>query len=294
MRFLLSLLLFGLAGPVPAAASTYALVEKTCAVGGEKFQYSELVSYSTYGAMPDGMPFGSADFPIALPQCPGNGLVMYSDFDAARVKKLEPVVLGAEYQELRKTETPYFLAYRLAEQIGDSASVPWLLLSATWEAKNSDPGSGRARRYAETFVALVKAMPVDNAAFMSIALRARAANALRELGRFEEAEMLRTSIVIAPNAGGDARDAAGNRKGWQGYLSNLAAPIARRDGARQPIDMADVGTAAYRCLEPESSYGITPRPAGTTPPPLSAFEVEYCKRSEIAAEVERFRKNRAE
>lgn len=287
MHFLLALILAGVAAPA-VSASTYVEVEKICPVGGEKFKYMELMSYSTFGAMPDGMPFGSATFPIELPQCPGNGLVMYDDFDAARVAKLEPIVFGAEYQALRKTETPYFLAYRLAEQLGDSDSVPWLLQSATWEAKNADPQGERARRYTEAFVALVKSMPVDDTSFPSIALRARAANALRELGRFEEAEALRASIKVAPGAGGNSASAADNRKGWQSYLSDLAAPIARRDGSRQPIDMSSTLTAAYRCLEPESP------PPGITPVPLTPFETEYCKRPEVAAEVTRFRKARAE
>ncbi|HSX56090.1 MAG TPA: hypothetical protein VLG14_12380, partial [Sphingomonas sp.] len=54
---------------VPAAASTYFMVRKVCPVGGQKFKFAELGSISTWGSLPDGMPMGSGEFPIALPQC---------------------------------------------------------------------------------------------------------------------------------------------------------------------------------------------------------------------------------
>jgi hypothetical protein len=52
---------------IPAAASTYFTVRKTCPVGGQKFKFQELGSISTWGALPDGMPVGSGEFPIRLP-----------------------------------------------------------------------------------------------------------------------------------------------------------------------------------------------------------------------------------
>ncbi|MEG3145396.1 hypothetical protein U1839_12110 [Sphingomonas sp. RT2P30] len=262
-------------GAAPAAASTYFPAEKTCPVGGEKFKVMALASISTFGALPDGMPIGSGMFPIALFQCPGNGLVMYRDFDAATVRRLAPIVAGAEYQVLRRTETPYYLAYRLALALGD-AEPEWLLLSATWQAKNNND-LVMARRYGEEFVARVAAMPVLATSFTSIALRARAANALRELGRFKDAEILRASIVIAADAGGTDEDASDNRKGWGEYLASLAAPIARGDAARDPIDMAAPREAGFRCVAP-----LRKKNPG---PPLSAFEAAYCARPEMASQL---------
>ncbi|HSI18026.1 MAG TPA: hypothetical protein VK980_09670 [Sphingomonas sp.] len=267
-------------GPAPAWASTFAPTKKTCPIGGEKFDYMALMSISTYGELPDGMPIGSGMFPILMPQCPGNGLVMYRDFDAATVKRLEPIIASPAYQALRKTETRYYLAYRLAAELGDDGAT-WLLLSATWEAKNAG-AADQAHRYMEEFVARVAAMPTSATDLTSIALRARAANALRELGRFKEAEQVRAAIVIDPEAGGSGDDAVQNRKGWARYLAKLAAPIARGDTARAPIDMLGEREASFRCLEPSRKQN----PGAA----LTAFETSYCARPEVAAAVQNLRR----
>lgn len=265
----------------PLAASTFFEVEKTCPVGGEKFKYMEMGSSSSWGALPDGMPIGSGPFPYPPPQCPGNGLVMYEEFDAAQVAKLAPLVAGETYRRMRSSETVYYLAYWLANALGDRSEATDLLLAATWEAKNKDPQGALARRYNAEYVARIRSQPADAKSLLSIARRARAVNALRELGRFEEAEALRAGILIAPDASGTGADDADNRKGWRAYLDALAAPIARRDPARAPIDLASERDAAFRCLSAEFHR----KRGGTKPAPLSAFEQQYCARPELANEL---------
>lgn len=276
---------------VPSVASTYFTVRKTCPVGGQKFKFQELGSISTWGSLPDGMPVGSGEFPIRLPQCPGNGLVMFRDFTRPEIAKLTPYVQGEVYRGLRAAgETPYYLAFHTARMLGD-ADAEWLLLSATWEAKNAGPAAvSRAARYNAEFVDLVKARAARATDFESIAMRARAANALRELGRFDEAESLRAAIVIAPNAGDGTEDAAENREGWAKYLRNLAAPIARRDMSRVPIDMMTEDYAVYRCIEKEQAA----KHDLPEPPALTEFEVRYCARPELAQAIEQARKPSAE
>lgn len=261
-------------------ASTFIPVIKTCAVGGEKFKFLDQASSTSWGQLPDGMRIGTGPNPGTLPQCPTNGLVMYREFDKATVAKLAPIVAGGDYQAIRASETPYYLAYWLEKRLGDD-SPAWLLLAAGWEAKNVDPASPRARRYAEEFIALVAALPVNDTSLESIALRARAANALREVGRFAEAEALRASIKVGADAGGTGSNAADNRTGWLEFLAALAAPIARSDSARAPIDMIGDREAAHRCLEPK----MKPEPGAPPTTPLTAFEVGFCSRSEIAAAV---------
>ncbi len=267
------LAVLAMAAPAPAAASTFFEVIKKCPVGGEKFKFLDQGSSTSWGALPDGMPTGSGPYPYRLPQCPKNGLVIFRDFDGPTLARLTPVVLGAEYQALRATETPYYLAYWLARKLGD-ADVAGLLIAAGWEAKNDDPESPRARRYADELIALVAAMPVDGSSLESIALRARAANALREKGDFAAAEALRASIKIAPGAGGAGDDAADNRMGWAAFLTALSAPIARSDRSRAPIDMIGEREAATRCVTP----GLYPSQV----PPLTEFETAYCARPELA------------
>lgn len=286
MRWALLLGALALAGV--ANASTFYPQEMTCPVGGEKFTFQGLASISTFGQLPDGMPIGSGYFPVAMPQCPKNGLVMYKEYDAAQVKLLAPIVASPEYQAARKTETPYYLAVLLAKGVGDTELVPWLLQSAWWDAKNTDPTAERTRRYGTEFVALVTATPADPFSLTSIALYARAANALRELGRLPEAEALRKSIVITPRPEdkGKERDEDGNitdeYAGWTTYLHQLAGTIARGDTSREPIDMMNDRFAAMRCVDPERKTEV-----GS---PLTAFEQDYCARPQLAEKIATIRK----
>ncbi len=285
MRRRLALLAFFAFSAAPVGASTYFEVEKVCPIDGEKFSFLELGSISQWGSLPDGMPLGSGYFPIQLAQCPKNGMVLYRDFDAPTIQRLKPVIKGEAYQALYAAEeTRYFLAYHIARELGDP-DAPWLLLSATWEAKNEEPAGARARRYGEAFVTLVQSLPFDPTRLDSIALRARASNALRELGRFEEAEALRSAIHIAPDAGGQEQEAEENRQGWKNYLARLALPIARREQSRAPIDMIGNREAAARCLSHETAE----KRKDETSPPLTELEVSFCKASDIQKEIVRMR-----
>ncbi|MBB5986182.1 hypothetical protein [Sphingobium lignivorans] len=206
---------------------------------------------------------------------------MYREFTPQEVAKLTPFVMSAEYKALRSSgETVHYLAYQTARFLGDEQPY-WLLLMASWEAKNVDPLGTRARRYNEEFVEAAKSAPVDATALESVALRFRAANALRELGRFEDAEAMRAAIVIAPTAGGTDEEAAANRDAWSDLVARLADPIVRRTDTRTPIDMLGEREAVSRCLSKEAAE----RFEEPVPPPLSAFEEAYCARPELADQI---------
>lgn len=272
-----------LAAAVAAGASTFGSPRTIkCPVGGRSFTYVDLASYSRWGALPDGQPVGSASFPIPIPQCPDNGLVLFDEFDRATVRRLEPLVKGPEYQALRRTETQRYLVQRLQGGLGiGEVDRLWTLLEATWEAKNADEPA-RAARYNEEFVRRATALADDPNSLSPLALKARAANALRELGRFKEAEALRTSLTVLPSMGGSGSEAIGNRQGWTRYLAELAPVIARRDASRAPIDLIGEREAHFRCVEPER-----PDFAGA---PLSTFERGYCARPELREGLVELRK----
>lgn len=185
------------AGP----ASTYGTPQTIrCPIGGEKFQWPSLMSYSTWGRMPDGQPLGSASFPIPIPQCPKNGLPLYDEFDKATVAKLTPLVASAGFARLRAAgETPRYLVQWLQQQLGAPAiDSAWVLLQAGWEAKNlGDPA--RVARYNEEYVARVATLTGDPLPVHG--MKARRVNALRELGRFDEAEAARHALLAVPATG---------------------------------------------------------------------------------------------
>jgi hypothetical protein len=70
----------------------------TCPIGGKAFTFNTTSSHSSWGARPDGKPYGSWAFPLALPECPDNGLVLFKDYTPEEVAKLEPIVASEAYQ----------------------------------------------------------------------------------------------------------------------------------------------------------------------------------------------------
>ena len=80
MRILiLSAALAAFAGPAaaaPAAPAPPAARAMTCPIGGGKFEFRAVAPPVVAGERPDGRPYGNVRFPLALPECPDNGLVL--------------------------------------------------------------------------------------------------------------------------------------------------------------------------------------------------------------------------
>lgn len=273
---------FGLAAALAAGeaqAGFPVTVKEKCAVGGERFTYVTTGSYSTFGARPDGKPYGSWEFPLALPECPGNGLVMYREFTADEKTRLKPLLASDDYRALRRGETPYYRAAWLERAlVPGSADAPWLLLQASWQA-DGDPA--RKARYQREFVEAVaaRARPEGGDDLDWLALQARAVNAGRELGEFDQAmaqlkALLTASLdVVVPEETAnnyEAVDAARNRRGWLEYLARLEAVIARRDASSEPLDMLPPEMVADRCLEMGDQAAAVPVCAAGEVPEIMA------------------------
>lgn len=233
--------------PMAAHAGFPVEVKEKCAVGGERFTYTTTGSYTTFGARPDGKPYGSWHFPLALPVCPGNGLVMYKDFSKAELKQLPALLASPEFQALRARETPYYRASWLARALDPAdQDANWLLLSASWEA---DQNPAQHARYQAEFVRAMQQAPQPND-LTGYVMRFRVANALRELGRFDEAGGIVRDLpqaAVAPKAGGDESDEA-NKQGWRDLAAALTRAIARGDTSSEPLDLLPLDIAAGQCL----------------------------------------------
>jgi len=239
-RLFLALLL---ANGTAAIAGFPVTEQRTCPIGGERFSYTTTASYSTWGARPDGKPFGSWEFPLALPECPGNGLVVYGEFSEADLARLEPLIAQDDYRALRRRgDTSYYRAYWLMRRLDAPApDALWMLVQASWQAGDASP---LRRRYLEELVeaAPLLGRPTD---VTNLAVRARVINALRELGRFEEA----TAMIEATPVDEIAPDSATVRStsDWRGHYRQLARLIARRDSSTEPIDMIPWRVGRERC-----------------------------------------------
>lgn len=166
----------------------------TCPIGGEKFEHVTTMSYTIFGQRADGKPYGSWQFPLNLPKCPGKGLVIFEKFGRADLARLEPLIASAEYRAMLPVETDYFLAAWLMEKLGrEPLDVAWMIVQASWQA---DGRPELKARYQADYVARIRAIRKTEDEFDWLALQGRAVNGLRELKRFDEARALLASLPV--------------------------------------------------------------------------------------------------
>ena len=227
----------------------------TCPIGGASFDYAVPVQVPPLGDRPDGKPIGTTA-PNPLPECPGNGLVLYKEYTPDEVAKLEPLVASDDYQALRKADTQYYRAYWLMKRMEVPPSLQLLaLLQAGWEA---DGKPELRARYLAEFADVAGKAEKKPADLRWIGMEARAVNALRELGRFDEAKARLADIpvksldVTVPEGAATDRKVGEARvkRAWFAFLTALGPAIERKDSSLEPPDLLPRTVALERCLAP--------------------------------------------
>lgn len=222
----------------PALATTVFNYQETCPVGGEQFETFGYGSYTTFGARLDGRPYGSSQFPLNIPVCPGNGFVLYkgaSEFTPEQIAVLTPYVAG-DYRAIAN-ETTHYRAAQLARVAGEPVSTQaWLMLQASWQA--SDQDAPLFERYQSEFlalaeVALSEGSPANTEWWM---MQFRAANAERQLGRFDAglARLSGLPMDRLASAGRDGQVDAEFAENYRGGLTLLRGIIEARDASVEP------------------------------------------------------------
>jgi hypothetical protein len=249
---LASSLLALLAPALAAQAAAPVRRAMTCPIGAEKFTFQTVESIVSWGERPDGKPYGA--FPLDLPECPRNGLVLYKDYEPAEVARLEPLIASDEYKALRKEHVPFYRAYWLMGRM-DVPPAPRLiaLQRAIWSA---DAKPELRARYLAEFAEQTAALPDKPEDVNWIGMEGRAVNALRELGRFDEAEarlakLPLSALAVAEPKASDRSAAATQarvRRNWHEYLGGLKTVIARRDSSMEPFDMLPKREWTARCI----------------------------------------------
>lgn len=264
-----SIVMAAILSATPARAGTPYEEDMVCPIGGEKFKHTSTGSYSTFGARPDGKPYGSWIFPMPIPVCPSNLLPMYSKFTADEIARLEPLVRSAEYRTMATANTPYFNSAWLMEKSGGKPeTIAWMIVKASWEA---DDKPALKRSYQEAYVARITALPETGDAADWLFYQARAANGLRELSRFDEATVLNAALrpkaqalvaaIKAEPAKGDDKDRLENAEYLVGFLDKLGATIAARNPSSEPITMLDPRLAQSMCKTRAGSLNDADRAA---------------------------------
>lgn len=245
--------------------------DMTCPVGGEHFSAWRPTMFSTYGERPDGKPYSYLPFPFPLPECPTNKLIMFDDYSESEVAALSRLIEMADYKRLVGSETTYYRAYWLATRLGrPEPEALGLLLSAIWQVSPGElTGRGTAesavqfRRYQQIFINKVRHLKPSIVGKDRVWLEARAANAARQLGRFDAAEELRRRALASLGKVAD-------KGGWNRYLTLLATVIARRDDSIEPLDMIPQQQIAWACASRK---------------PAHAFDRAVCAKLNVSARV---------
>ena len=241
--------------------------EETCPVGGEKFTFTTTGSYSVFGQRPDGKPFGSWFFPLAMPECPSNALVVYRKFKPEEIPALTALVASPEYKALR-SETQYFRASWLAARMepGDPQRAAFLLLQASWEV---DEAPAIKARYQRAFAEAAEAIAPDAADLDSLFLRFRLANARRELGEFDAARAALDSLPLAAldvtvptdkTVPYEQRRDAKSRRFLHDQALLMRKVIDAGDSASTPLDLMSVDFAGAACADLIEADAAAPLP----------------------------------
>jgi hypothetical protein len=254
MRYLLPTIIAASAlVAMPASAGIPVTETMTCPIGGGSFPFTTTASYSTYGERPDGKPYGSWTFPLALPECPDNGLVLYKQYTPEEVARLEPLVASEAYQALRKEDTPYYRAYWLMKAMGlGPERYLWALLQASWEAQDKPE---LRKRYLTELAEASAAVPSRPEDLNWIGMEGRAINALRELGRFDEALARLAKVPLAGLGAAGETPEAKSRRGWHSFFTAIKPVIERKDSSIEPLDMLPRSVAFGRCVDQADTLG---------------------------------------
>jgi len=225
----------------PAAATTVFEEDFTCPIGGEEFESYVIGSSTSWGQRPDGRSYGTLPiYPVV--ECPGNGFLLFEEeFAPEEIARLEPLVASDEYQAMRTTETPHFRVAWLMEKLGrDPFGRAGALLQASWE---TDEDADRKARYQTAFVAaatgLRRGSEQADAWFW---FNLRAANALRELGEFEQAKHLLEEVT-----GSTWPDDPDERDGAEFLIAGLRTLIGDANRASEPANLIPPDMAVERC-----------------------------------------------
>ena len=261
--------------PSFAKATTFDSQEFVCPVGGEKFTADVIASMTSWGQRPDGRRYGTTPI-VPLPECPQNGFVFIGEeFTEAEVDKLTPLVLGSEYQALRKTDTLRYRAWWLMDKLGqDSFDMAFTLLAASWE---TDEDLSRKERYQRQFIDAAQKLPWSEEKREDwFWANVRAANALRELGQFDDSNALLESLDTPSKR---SKDEEGQK--WAAALiSGLKQLNAELNRSLEPTNLIPAMVAATRCQE---------RAAHLTP-----VEISACAKGEVKEAIEIQRRAREE
>ncbi|MEG3790135.1 hypothetical protein V1318_08385 [Lysobacter sp. CCNWLW3] len=252
--------------PTPGRAAAPSAEETTqfdvrrfvCPLGGAEF--SQDVGYFSLAlvAFADGSWLGDVHIDAQIPECPGNGLLLipdylgtdessklsYLDYTPEQLAQLPALLKSAEFRRQREYSR-HDGAQWLATRLGLPAQTRWeLLRRGSWATVDPAERKRRVTRLVDEGPALIDGFDTPEA--NKRVARFYVANALRELGRFDEAHSLLDSIVASLRNDPDSETAQSLRS-MGPAIADLGEAIEARDDDRFPVGMSSDKWASKVC-----------------------------------------------
>lgn len=165
-----------------------------CAIGGEEFKHSELLSMTTFGSRLDGKPVGPLAIVHEPPQCPTNGFVQFKEkFSNKELAKLKKIIESKEFKDAKQNRPVFYLLFLELEKGGyNKQEAATALLKATWSVLISSIKIDIENEYNKDllsqFVAYIDKNSNSFDKYFAAQFQVYAANAERQLGQFEKAQ----------------------------------------------------------------------------------------------------------
>lgn len=243
----------------------------TCPLGGATFRQPVGFPHFPLETFPDGSHMGDEWVDTQIPECPGNGLLLLPDIAASEARNAKreedaPLLIYHTYTATELARLPALLASPEWQALaGQTRSLRafWL---ATWLDRPADDrlqllewagwGSDTADQHTTALTAIVDHMPgvIDQlplpddgrGAMVRGFRRYQVVNALRELGRFDEALALLEAVETATPGVPMAEDPDAIY-GPSGQAEPMRRAIAARDSDRFAIDLLGDDMAGRVC-----------------------------------------------
>lgn len=255
---------------VPALATSYIPPDYKCPLGGQVFQGSFGAEIRRKVLQEEGDLLVDPRVALPIEQCPNGFLISQANFSADELEHRARLIADPEFHNLRDRPTYEQLWWLRMSEGASPLELARLRYLAARELGPRDPM--RLAELSAHYFKAVAALPLDAKQKTAWAREnLRAANLMRELSLFVEAETL-LAVIESPELGLSGDKVVSELK----ILKQLTR---EKNSAWLPITLVSPQSASRECISPSRTLSLSERERCETPEVRAAMR-EECNRRE--------------